>query len=292
MVATFLGSLTIWALFTGPVFSPVFDRPRPLFFLFSGAVISLVMERIRRGNAKLEAANHELSARTEALAKSNEELERFAYALSHDLQTPLRNVGMFTERLAANLNPADEDTATSLRFISEGVASMQAMIRGLLDYATASKHAPAAVQTNLNEVVAIVLRDLHSEIERCGAQVTMDPLPTIPADETRIRQVFQNLISNAIKYSGGRRPEIHVGAKSAAKDWIFCVRDNGIGIDMRYADKIFGLFERLNKDSSGTGIGLAVSRAIIERHGGRIWVQSEVGKGSTFYFTLPKPSKG
>ncbi len=288
LVTTVLCSALIYAFLSGPLFSPFFNRPRPSFFLLSGVAISYVVERLRREHEKTVAANRELSRRTEALAKSNEELERFAYALSHDLQTPLRTISMFTEKLAAGLGPgADEDTAMALRFVAEGVASMQAMIRGLLDYATASKAEPGTSRAEVAAVLTRVLQDLRSEIDEAGAVITCDSLPTVRADETRIRQVLQNLIANAIKYRGEKRPEIHVSAKAGAQEWIFCVRDNGIGIDMKYAKKIFGLFERLSKEPQGTGIGLAVSRAIVERHGGRMWVESEPGRGSAFYFTLP-----
>jgi light-regulated signal transduction histidine kinase (bacteriophytochrome) len=279
----------IFGLLSGPLFSPLFGEPGLPFFIVSGVVISFVVELLRRDNAKVAEANRELSRRSEELAKSNEELERFAYALSHDLQTPLRTISMFTEKLAAKLAPgADPESETALRFVAEGVANMQAMIRGLLAYATASKGSPGASRADVNAVLKTVLQDLRMEIEECGATVTSEALPVVIADETQIRQVLQNLISNAIKYRSERRPQIHVSAKSGAAEWIFCVRDNGIGIDMKYADRIFGLFERLRKEPEGTGIGLAVSRAIVDRHGGRIWVESEPGTGSAFYFTLPK----
>ncbi len=288
LVTTVLCEATIFALLSGPLFSPFFTGPRPPFFLVSGVVISFVIEWFRRQQARVEEANRELSRRSEALAKSNEELERFAYALSHDLQTPLRTVSVFTEKLSSNLGRgADPDSLTALRFIAEGVARMQAMIRGLLEYATASQSAPGTARTDVNAVFKTVLQDLRSQIEESGALVTSDALPTVSADETQLRQVLQNLISNAVKYRGERRPEIHVGVKSGDREWIFWVRDNGIGIDMQYATKIFRLFERLHKETEGTGIGLAVSRAIVERYGGRIWVESEPDNGATFYFTLP-----
>lgn len=288
LAATVFCAILIYVLPGGSIFSPVFDRPRPPLLLFSGLVISYVIERLRRANARAEAANRELSRRSEALAKSNEELERFAYALSHDLQAPLRTIGMFTERLAAKLGGADADSATSLRFISEGVMSMQAMIRGLLEYAMASKSPPGAGRADVDAVLKTVLQDMHSQIEESGATITADALPTVAADETQIRQVLQNLISNAIQYRSAAPPQIHVGVKAGAQEWIFCVSDNGIGLDMRYASRIFGLFERLEKGRSGTGIGLAVCRAMVERNGGRIWVESEPGKGARFFFTLAR----
>lgn len=288
LLATALSTFSIYGVLAGPILSPFLNRPGPFLFIFAGVVISFVVERFRRAQARVEAANRELSKRTEALARSNEELERFAYALSHDLQSPLRTVSMFTERLTAKLGPqADEETSTIMRFISESVGSMQGMIRGLLELSTASQDVQQKVRTDLNEVVRIVLQDLRSQIEESRAEVRCDTLPVISADGTRLQQVFQNLIGNALKYRGEREPKIHVGAKPGLREWLFSVRDNGIGIDMRYKEKIFGLFERLEKEKGGTGIGLAVSRAIVEKHGGRIWVESEPGKGSTFYFTLP-----
>ena len=222
LVVTVFCAILIYVLPGGSIFSPVFDRPRPLLFLFAGVVISFVIERLRRANARAEAANRELSKRSEALAKSNEELERFAYALSHDLQAPLRTISMFTERVAAKLGPgADEDTATSLRFISEGVMSMQAMIRGLLEYAMASKSPPGAARADVNAVLQTVLHDIHGQIEQSGAQITADPLPAVAADATQIRQVLQNLISNAIQYRSAAPPQIHVGVKAGPREWIF-----------------------------------------------------------------------
>jgi signal transduction histidine kinase len=297
LLVTAVSGLVAYLLFGGSVVTLIpTGQPRlPLFFLI-GIIISVVLERFRRSNdelaaakAKLESANHELSRRSEALAHSNEELQRFAYALSHDLQTPLRTISMFTERLDANrLNP-DADEATSLRFIRDGVESMQAMIAGLLEYATVSHMQGECGEADVNAVLKTVLQDLLSHIEESGAQVHAGPLPTVAADGTRLRQLFQNLISNAIKYRGGRTPEIRISATPGRREWTFCVRDNGIGIDMRYAEKIFGLFDRLHPTSTykGTGIGLAVCRAIVEGHGGRIWVESEPGQGSAFLFTLP-----
>ncbi len=296
LLVTGIGGVCAYLLFTGSVISLVDWQPRlPQFFVI-GIIISVVIDRLRRSNAalagakaKLESANQELSRRSDALARSNEELQRFAYALSHDLQTPLRTISMFTERLGAKQRDADEDTETSLRFIGEGVDSMQAMIRGLLEYATASHMEGERGIADLNVVLKTVLQDLLSQIEETGADVRCDRLPAVDGDITRIRQLFQNLISNALKYRGDRKPEILVSAKPDGREWKFCVRDNGIGIDTRHHEKIFGLFERLHPNSThkGTGIGLAVCRAIVEGHGGRIWVESEPGQGSSFLFTLP-----
>jgi len=300
LMVTGIGGACAYLLFGGSVISLVTWQPRlPQFFLI-GILISVVIDRLRRSNAelasakaKLEAVNQELSRRSDALARSNEELQRFAYALSHDLQTPLRTISMFTERLAATHRDADEDTATSLRFVGEGVENMHAMIRGLLEYATVSHMQVERGVADLNAVLKTVLQDLLSQIEEAGAEVHTDALPAVDGDITRIRQLFQNLISNAIKYRSDRKPEIRVSAKPNGREWTFYVRDNGIGIDTRHHEKIFGLFERLHPNSThkGTGIGLAVCRAIVEGHGGRIWVESEPGQGSSFMFTLPAAMK-
>lgn len=278
-------------------------QPRLAQFVFVGVLATVVIERFRRSNAALnranartEAANRELARRSEALARSNqalkrsnEELRRFAYALSHDLQTPLRTVRMFAERLVADRESSPEDMHTSVRFIGEGVENMQAMIQGLLEYATASHREGPRGTADLNAVLKTVLQDLRSQVEESGADVIAGPLPEVEGDETKLRQLFQNLISNAIKYRGERKPEVRISATRQGADWCFCVEDNGIGIDMRHADKIFGLFERLHPNATyrGSGIGLAVCRAIVEGHGGRIWVESELGKGCRFCFTLP-----
>lgn len=297
LVVTAISGLAAFFWFGGPVMSLItIGQLRLPQFFFIGIVISLVLERFRRSNtelagakSKLESVNQELSRRSDALARSNEELQRFAYALSHDLQTPLRTISMFTERLAAKHRGADEDTTTSLRFMGEGVENMQAMIRGLLEYATISNVEGERGLADLNAILKTVLQDLRSQIEESGAGVHADPLPSVEGDGTRLRQLLQNLISNAIKYRSAQKPEIHISAHPAGREWRFCVRDNGIGIDMRHADKIFGLFERLHSGATykGTGIGLAVCRAIVDGHGGRIWVESEPGKGTSFLFTLP-----
>jgi light-regulated signal transduction histidine kinase (bacteriophytochrome) len=176
-----------------------------------------------------------------------------------------------------------------LRFIGEGAESMQSMIQGLLEYATVSHVDGKSGEADLNAVLKTVLQDLLSQIEESGAEVHSDVLPTVEGDQARLRQLFQNLISNSIKYRSERKPEIRISAQPGGDGWTFCVSDNGIGIDMRHSEKIFGLFERLHPNSTykGTGIGLAVCRAIVNGHGGRIWVESEPGKGSEFRFTLP-----
>ena len=167
---------------------------------------------------------------------------------------------------------------------------MESMIDGLLEYAAAVDSRDDTVLGDCNAVVERVLQDLRYETEASGALVKVDPLPVIRVNESRLVQVFSNLIGNAVKYRSARKPEIHISVKDQGTEWMFTVKDNGIGFDMRYAHEIFGMFKRLpNSDAyEGSGVGLALCKAVIQRHHGRIWVESKPGKGSTFFFTLPK----
>jgi len=225
-----------------------------------------------------------------ALRRSNEDLERFAYRVTHELNEPLRTITMHGQllehRLAGSLDP---DALRSFQFLQEGVRRMRAFIDDLLRYSQAT-HAgsdvrPLDVETLLGEA----LSSLNAAIEESGAQITHDPLPTMVTD-SRIENVLQNLIGNAIKYCRKDvAPEIHISARTEADHWIFSVRDNGIGIEPQYQKTIFQVFHRLHgKDVPGTGVGLALAQKIVETNGGRMWVESVPGAGSTFYFTLPQ----
>jgi PAS domain S-box-containing protein len=234
--------------------------------------------------------DEELRARNDAVVHSNEELQRFAYAVSHDLQTPLRNVNSFVELLARrNESLFDSDSKEFIQFITGGVDRMNRMIRGLLDYSRVDHAADNPVVTDATVILELALQHLKRDIDESGAEVTFDPLPTVRANDVRLLQVFQNIVGNALKYRTNGRPRIHVTAVRQGDEWRFSVRDNGIGIDMKHADRIFGVFQRLHgpNEYEGTGIGLAICKRIVERHGGRIWVESEPDKGSTFCFTLP-----
>ena len=298
VLTTLVGVVIVGWLFQESVFLLARSQSSLVLFAVLGVAISVIMQVLHRTNAKLaaartqlELANKQLSQHTEALSRSNEELQRFAYAVSHDLQTPLRNIATLTALLVRrNAEILDEESKEYADTIVGGVRRMNSMIRGLLDYAGATADGHHSAASNSHAVVEQVLQNLRSLIDAEGAVITFDALPVVHANENRLTQVFSNLITNAIKYRGNRKPEIRIFASDNGTEWIFKIADNGIGIDMKYADEVFGLFKRLHSadEYEGSGIGLAICKAVIERHGGRIWMESELGKGSTFFFTIPK----
>jgi signal transduction histidine kinase len=224
------------------------------------------------------------------LTRSNAELEQFAYVASHDLQEPLRMITGYTnllaKRYAAKL---DDDAREFMAFAVNGAKRMHVLINDLLSYSRVGTTAKPLAATDCEEVFARTLASLQVAIDESGAVIGKDDLPMVLADESQLGQLFQNLLSNAIKYRGESRPEIHVGCKREAGHWQFSVKDNGIGIDPQYSERIFVIFQRLHTrdEYSGTGIGLAICKKIVERHGGKIWVESALGQGTTCYFTLP-----
>jgi light-regulated signal transduction histidine kinase (bacteriophytochrome) len=226
------------------------------------------------------------------LKRSNDELQQFAYVASHDLQEPLRMVASFTQLLASRYKGRlDSDADEFIAFAVDGCNRMQGLIQDLLAYSRAGTSGKTLRAASVEGALQAALTNLRTTIGESGAVVTHDHLPTITTDGAQLTQVFQNLIGNAIKYHSAEVAQVHVSAaKNEVREWIFSVRDNGLGIAPQYFERIFILFQRLHgqNEFEGTGIGLAVSKKIVERLGGRIWVESQPGKGSTFYFSLPE----
>ncbi len=226
------------------------------------------------------------------LVASNAELEQFAYVASHDLQQPLRTVTSYLQLLQRHLGTSlDEDGRTFIGFAVEGAKRMHELIIDLLDYSRISRHGDPFQIIDTGQLLDEARQDLRLAIAEAGAIITVDALPMGLGDASQIRRVFENLIGNAIKYRApSRAPEVRVMVQKLNRFWQFCIADNGIGIAREDLDRVFLIFQRLHgrEDYPGNGIGLAVCRKIIERHGGRIWVESEPGQGSRFYFTLPE----
>jgi signal transduction histidine kinase len=260
------------------------------------AALEEVNAHLEQRTAELETSNRQLQEEiaerkrvAEDLARSNKDLEQFAYVASHDLQEPLRIVSGYLQlierrykgKLAAE---ADE----FITFAVDGAARMQSLIEDLLAYSRVGTQGRRFAPTDCEKVFERAVGNLGRAVADSGATVTHDPLPTVLADVTQLVQVFQNLIGNAIKFRGAEPPRIHVAARSQDGQWLFSVQDNGMGVEPQYAQRIFVLFQRLHPRDKypGTGIGLSVCQRIIERHGGRIWVESKPGEGSTFHFTL------
>jgi light-regulated signal transduction histidine kinase (bacteriophytochrome) len=248
-----------------------------------------LINELRELNLELEKRVEE---RTRELKRSNEDLEQFAYVASHDLQEPLRMVASYLQLLERRYaDELDSDAHDFIDFAVDGARRMKALINDLLAFSRVGTRGKPFERTDMNAVLGRVRADLHALINENNALLTSDELPTLPVDETQISQVFQNLISNAIKFrKEDVPPRIHVGAEDRNGEVLFSVRDNGIGIDPQFADRIFVIFQRLHNSQQydGTGIGLAISKRIVERHGGEIWVESQEGAGATFCFTLPK----
>lgn len=233
----------------------------------------------------------ELQRQKEELALSNADLEQFAYVASHDLQEPLRTVASYTELLSERYrDKLDADGEKFLGFAREGAHRMQELIRGLLSWSLVTKHSTEVTVVSMTDALRHALGNLQAATAEYGARVTNDPLPEVSGDAVLLVQLFQNLLGNALKFRGAEPPRIHVSAKEAGGIWTFSVKDNGIGINPEYSEKIFQIFQRLHtrEQYSGAGIGLSLCKKIVERLGGHIWFESSPGHGATFFFSLPR----
>lgn len=271
-------------LFVNVVKTPVYDAGWKVIGI--QAIFWDVTER--------KLAEEALAQKAKELARSNAELEQFAYVASHDLQEPLRMVASYTQLLARRYGDRlDVEAHEFIRFAVDGANRMQQLITDLLAYSRVGTRGKEFREIDCSTILGQVLANLQESIESSGAVVTNEDLPVIMADSMQMVQLFQNLISNALKFRGSEPPRIHVGVLEQLRDdeqkeWLFSVRDNGIGLDPQYCERIFVIFQRLHGQAQypGTGIGLAICKKIVERHGGRIWVESKPGHGATFFFTM------
>jgi chemotaxis family two-component system sensor kinase Cph1 len=310
---------------TGQMFEDVEEHRRPSGQTIYVHVLKAPVRNARGDIVGTQVIFWDVTARKQAeialaqantdLARSNKELEQFAYVASHDLQEPLRMITSYTQLIAKRYNEKlDQNAREFMDFAVAGALRMQRLIHDLLAYSRVGTRGKPPELTDSGDALAAALDNLKLAIEENGAEITYDSMPAVIVDPTQLTQLFQNLLGNAIKFRGKARPRIHVGAvrepapyckipsagstgpasRQQPEEWHFSVRDNGIGIDPQYFDKIFIIFQRLHTldQYPGTGIGLAICKKIIERHGGRIWVESQAGEGATFHFTLPVVGDG
>lgn len=243
-----------------------------------------ILEDYADEKKKVEIANNDL-------ASANKELEQFAYVASHDLQEPLRTISNFALLLEEKyLGKADEEMEQYLKFIVGAASKMQNLIKGLLDFSRIGRNISFAT-IDCNHLLKEVIENLGASIEESNANITTSVLPVVMGNEIELKQLFQNLLSNSIKFrKKNTAPEISIAVEEKNMNYIFSIQDNGIGIEKKYREKIFIIFQRLHNASeySGTGIGLATCKKIVALHNGKIWVESKLGEGSTFHFTIPK----
>jgi light-regulated signal transduction histidine kinase (bacteriophytochrome) len=254
-----------------------------------GKIIGAVS--VVRDITEMKRAQMSLDEYSKKLERSNAELQQFAYVASHDMKEPLRMVLGYSGLLRRDYEDAlDEKALQYIQFIQTGAERMAELVSDLLEYSRIDTQGRPFVNVDMRVVVERVVGTMQTTIEDEGVNLIVKELPMVWADEGQITQVMQNLLSNAVKFSAGGSPKVEVFSRHEATEHVIGVKDNGIGIDPAHYNKIFQMFQRLHsKDKyEGTGIGLAISKKIVERHGGRIWVESELGKGSVFYFTIPK----
>lgn len=240
-------------------------------------------------------AEDELCSYAENLSRTNAELEQFAYIASHDLQEPLRMINGYLKLLEQRYaDKLDKDANEFISFAVDGAYRMQQMINDLLVFSRVETRGKELVDTESELALNNARENLVLNMAEANAQVTFDPLPLVRADPTQLTMLFQNLLGNAIKFRREEEPRVHISARRDGNFHEFCVQDNGIGLDVQYAERVFAIFQKLHsrEQYGGTGIGLAICKRIVARHGGRIWVQSNPGQGARFYFTLPAPIEG
>ena len=266
-------------------FSSTREEPDPKLTEVFAGLGSQIGESIER-----QRAEQQLREASANLARSNTDLQQFAYVASHDMFEPLRMITSYLQLLTGRHNlHLDEQGREFVSYALDGAKRMQALINDLLAYSRVDSRGGSFEPTNCEQVLESATSNLKLALQESGAAVTHEPLPTVRADPVQLTQLFQNLLGNAMKFHGPEPPRIHIECERQNGEWIFSVKDNGIGIEPRNYDRIFVIFQRLHtrKEYSGTGIGLAICKRIVERHGGRIWVESAPGQGSTFCFTLP-----
>jgi signal transduction histidine kinase len=249
--------------------------------------------------AQLRVTKDQLERSTQDLIRSNAELEKFAFVVAHDLKGPLITAGGYIRRFRRRFKDKfDEEGSRLIGYALDGITRMERLIYALLSYARVGSKPKNLELSDINNIIECAIADLQAEIEKNAAKVTHERLPALFVDEIQISQVFQNLIGNGVKFHREDSPHIHISAEQQEKEWIFSIRDNGMGIAQEDIKRIFDIYERLHssREYQGNGIGLAICKKIVENHGGRIWVESELGKGSTFFFSLPHslliPSRG
>ena len=303
LIVGFVGQ-AMFMSFSGQLFDMEFDSAHLLkkvsyIAVLIGLLINIfhLFQQSEKHKAELETEITErkrgeeaLVRQAEDLARSNKELEQFAYVATHDLQEPVRTVRSYTQLLAKRYQgKLDSEADEFLEYAADGASRMGILINDLLAYSRVGSEGKDFEPTDCDSVLASTLANLQATIQESGGAVTHEPLPTVQADSSQLGQVFQNIIGNALKYRNEEPPRVHISARRQDGYWVFSVRDNGIGIEPKYAERIFTIFQRLHtrEQYSGTGIGLAVCKKIVERHGGRIWVESEQAKGATFYFNIP-----
>ena len=262
------------------------------FFQSSATLRTINVERqVAERTAELRSANAQLSETAEKLEQSNIELKQFTYVASHDLQTPLRTIGGFVSLLQRKYSgQLDAEADDYIDRIVAGTKTMQTLLHDLLEYARFESAMRPMVQVNLSNVFDEVLQNSEAAVKDAQAVVTRSELPTVLGDRVQLVQLLQNLIGNALVYRSDEPPKVSIFAEEDAECWTISVKDNGIGIAQKHFERIFEVFRRLHTQDqyAGTGIGLATCRRIVERHGGKLWLTSQEGKGSTFFFSIPK----